>query len=111
MYDKNVYYSPESYGLEVVGDIEWTGESYQFDMTVVWKDKDGKYYVASDSGCSCPSPFEDYNSLESLDGPLRAVDVVNSLNYRVNQFSDGESSYGYSRAEVAKQVSTLTSRL
>jgi hypothetical protein len=64
----NIYYNPEKYGLTVVGEIEWSEPCYSFDTTVVWKDKDGIYYWASDSGCSCPSPFEELNSLDDVDG-------------------------------------------
>lgn len=53
------YNNPESYGLTLIGSVEWTDEAYQFDMTAVWSDGTGSYYVADDSGCSCPMPFED----------------------------------------------------
>lgn len=63
----NVYYSPEEFGLEVVGEIEFSDGDYQFDTRVIWKHSSGKLYTARDSGCSCPSPFEEYNKLEDLD--------------------------------------------
>lgn len=63
----DVYYSPEKFGLTTVGQIDWEEPDYSFNMTVVWKDKDGKLYWASDSGCSCPSPFEDYHSIDQLE--------------------------------------------
>lgn len=57
----DVYYSPGKYNLETVGEIEWEDEPYQFDLTVVWRRKDdGQLLYASDSGCSCPTPFEDH---------------------------------------------------
>jgi hypothetical protein len=62
----NVHSSPEKFDLTVVADIELTGASCEFDGLVVWKHKDGRVFYATDSGCSCPTPFEDYNSLESL---------------------------------------------
>ncbi len=34
--------------------------SYEFNMLCFWKTKTGEIYSASDSGCSCPTPFEDY---------------------------------------------------
>lgn len=63
----SIYYDPTTIGLETVGEIEWSEPCYDFELTAVWKDKDGKLYWASDSGCSCPSPFEDFNTIESLD--------------------------------------------
>lgn len=43
-----------------VADVEWEDESYQFNMTRVYQHAPtGKLFYAEDSGCSCPSPFED----------------------------------------------------
>jgi hypothetical protein len=47
--------------LSYVGGFDWDNESWQFNITQVWKETRGRYFVASDSGCSCPSPFEDIN--------------------------------------------------
>lgn len=59
---ENIYYNPEKFGLIEVAEISWSDESYQFDLTVVWRQKNtGKWFVESDSGCSCPSPFESVN--------------------------------------------------
>jgi hypothetical protein len=55
-----IYNHPEAHGLRVVGQVDW-GESsgYGFNLTVVWSDVvTGELYVASDTGCSCPQPFE-----------------------------------------------------
>ena len=63
-FSDNPYYSPEKCGLKVIDSIE--GDlSYEFDMVVVWQDlKSKKYYWGSDSGCSCPTPFEDIPEAE-----------------------------------------------
>lgn len=67
MYGKDVYNSPAEHGLEIVGDIEWDDEAYSFNMTAVWRDpQTGQLYWADDSGCSCPSPFEDVRSRADL---------------------------------------------
>ena len=62
----NPYYSPEKCGLSVVCEVEWSEPDYSFDTTVVWKAGNGKLYTASDSGCSCPTPFEDFHKLTDL---------------------------------------------
>jgi hypothetical protein len=62
-----IYYSPEKHGLEIVAEHDFSDGCYQFDLRVVWKDKKGRLYTARDSGCSCPSPFEDYPNVESLE--------------------------------------------
>lgn len=65
----NPYYDPGDFGLEIVGNIDLAEPDYSFDMLVVWFDRrrSGIFYWASDSGCSCPSPFEDYHSTEQLE--------------------------------------------
>lgn len=66
-WEGNPYYSPERCGLKVVGMVEKEPD-YDFNMFVVWEsvaDKD--LYMGSDSGCSCPSPFEDTHSIEELE--------------------------------------------
>lgn len=77
----NVYYGPEEFDLKTVGEISWDDEPYQFELTVVWKDNEGNLYWASDSGCSCPSPFEDFYSKDQLEtGSLQDfVDYINNI--------------------------------
>jgi len=64
-WEKNPYSKPQNVGLEIVGELD-EGEPYSFNMVVVWKNKKGKLFYAADSGCSCPSPFEDYEGEETL---------------------------------------------
>lgn len=61
----NVYYSPEQFGLSVVYEVS-VDESYSFDILIAWRHTDGTIYWQHDSGCSCPTPFEDYGSLADL---------------------------------------------
>lgn len=103
------YYNPEHFGLELVGSIEWVGESYEFNMTAVWKESRGKYYIADDSGCSCPSPFEDYTKKEELDGPMNKRSLESALRYRLKERTD--SRYGRSLAELEKDIRDLLARL
>lgn len=58
----NIYYSPEAFGVEAIGDINWRQPCYDFDQTAVWRDpRTGEFLWADDSGCSCPSPFESFD--------------------------------------------------
>ena len=67
VYQDNVYNSPEKFGLEVIYNIGDPEASYSFANIVLWKRlEDGKLFWAWDSGCSCPSPFEDFYSVDSL---------------------------------------------
>lgn len=55
----DLYYSPEKFGLRVVDEVEFSSGAYEFDTSVLWQDiETGAFYVADDSGCSCPVPFE-----------------------------------------------------
>lgn len=58
-WEMNPYYYPENSNLKIVGVVEWREPNYDFDMTVVWQDEQGLFLMDSDTGCSCPSPFED----------------------------------------------------
>lgn len=87
-YETNVYYNPEKYGLEVVTEVEWSEPCYSFDTTIVWK-KGKKFYWASDSGCSCPAPFEDYNSLDDLESGTKMA-VIKDLQARLEDWYDAD---------------------
>lgn len=62
----NVYYKPEAFGLIPFGEFDLYEPDYSFDIVALWRDEDNNWYWASDSGCSCPTPFEDYHSVEEL---------------------------------------------
>jgi hypothetical protein len=72
----DVYSSPADYGLTPVAELELDNESYQFNIRMAWRHADGRLLTARDSGCSCPSPFETYTSLEQLD-PVNVEELEN----------------------------------
>ena len=90
MYDEgNVYETPEKYGLKVVAELEFSDLSYVFDTRVVWRHLEtGILYTARDAGCSCPSPFEDYRTLESLE-QLASLDTLR------DEYQADDSDYAY----------------
>lgn len=56
-----LYYNPQEYGLVTVATYDAFEPGYDFDMLVVWRETaTGKLWAATDSGCSCPTPFEDH---------------------------------------------------
>lgn len=63
----NIYYNPGHYGLRVVAEIDYSSGSYEFDTRVVWIAEDGALYTARSEGCSCPTPFDEFRTLDSLD--------------------------------------------
>lgn len=67
-YYGNPYGSPEKFGLKIVSVVGHM--DYDFNMCVVWQsaiftDSPAHYY-GFDSGCSCPSPFENIFSIKDL---------------------------------------------
>lgn len=63
----NPYYHPEKLGLKVLAELEHSDGCYQYDTDMAWiHEETGKVYTAYDSGCSCPVPFEQYQTLEDL---------------------------------------------
>lgn len=54
-----IYSNPEEFGLEIVDSWDFSDQSYQFDLRVVWRVKStGNLLTGRSSGCSCPEPFE-----------------------------------------------------
>ena len=97
---KNIYYNPEHFGLSVVAEIDYSDGCYQFDYRMVWRHNEtGKLYTARDSGCSCPSPFEDYNSIESL-GDY-------SYNYVRNEALEESRNRGYDGGSASEFIQDL----
>lgn len=66
-YDHNVYYNPEASGLTLIGELEDENANYSYDTLIVIRDDvTGNLYAAHDSGCSCPTPFEDVRSFSDM---------------------------------------------
>jgi hypothetical protein len=74
-------YLPEVHGFEAFGSAS-TGGGYDWGEFGVWL-KDGVFYWASDSGCSCNGPWEDFWGGElvlDFDGQGSAHDTIRALN-------------------------------
>lgn len=85
----DVYYQPEHFNLTQVAMIDYSTGSYEFDYRIVWEHPERGLLTARDSGCSCPSPFEGYTSLDDLD----AVDI-DELTEEVQNKLKPEYEYG-----------------
>lgn len=60
------YHNPEKFGLKIEYEAD-AGGSYEFDKLVLWSRlSDSGILMGTDSGCSCPSPF-DGDGLDDLD--------------------------------------------
>lgn len=55
----NLYTDPHKFGLTPIQEIDWSDGCYVFNITAIYQNPHtGKLYYAEDSGCSCPTPFE-----------------------------------------------------
>jgi len=57
--------------LTSIGFAALDDEPWEYYDVGVWQDEEG-YYLATDAGCSCPIPFENYAFVDELTGPLTA---------------------------------------
>jgi len=82
----NIESDTDKCGFVQVAYCDEPGMSYEFNSYIVLKDKEsGLFYGAGSSGCSCPTPFEEYQTLSSLT-PLRDLDHLKAE--LRGQFSD-----------------------
>jgi hypothetical protein len=69
-YDSNPFYSPEGFDPPLVleASLSTNNEAYEFGYIAVWSlaSDRSKFFYATDAGCSCPTPFEDFNTLDDL---------------------------------------------
>lgn len=78
-YEHNVYYHPEAGRLTLIGELDDENLSYEFDtLIVVRDDTTGDLYAVADSGCSCPTPFEDVRSFSDMT-PIKTLDDVKTF--------------------------------
>lgn len=99
-YEHNVYYQPEKNNLRIIAEMDFA-DSYEFDWFVVWRDvNSGMWFWGDDSGCSCPTPFED-DSYETLAHGLSGHDVLKAFDEWWNAHSDDY--YARRKTELADQ--------
>lgn len=68
---ENPVSNPELFGFDsVVGEVYLSAPDYSFELLAALKNDKG-YYLSTDSGCSCPSPWESHTA-EDFTGPLTA---------------------------------------
>ncbi|SRR6266498_856505 len=76
----DLYSQPEAFGLRVIGELNDPEACYSFRDLVVWQHEEtGMIYYATDSGCSCPSPFEDFTSLDKATEVRFLNDFIDAL--------------------------------
>lgn len=89
-YDMNIYYQPEKHLLTVVAEWDYSDKCYQFDKRIVWRNQAGELLTARDSGCSCPSPFEDI-SLSDLTSVSKSALKEEAIEMSKSGYYQGDS--------------------
>lgn len=97
---ENPYSSPEKFGLKIVGIISDNDDPYSFSLFCVWQHEDGTLYYGEDSGCSCPVPFEDFNSLDDLN----RLDDLSGFDEDLDSFLDCKVSNALDADKIALNV-------
>lgn len=96
--EANVYDEPQNCGLKIVAQAQ-AEMGYEFDMIVCFADiKTGSLWLAHDSGCSCPTPFEDTHSFFDFT-PLRMEHTIDRF---VDQYTKNDKYAPYKPVEVAE---------
>lgn len=85
--------------LTKVGEVDLAEPCYDFNLLAFWvRKRDGQLLYATDSGCSCPSPFQDTQVRD-----LKETNLAGVLDVAHREVSE----YGYSSAEVVQSVREL----
>jgi len=69
-----MYGSKISDKFEMIVEVDLAEPDYSYDVLGIWKAEDG-YYLSTDSGCSCYSPWESHSDAD-LTGPLTAEQAI-----------------------------------
>lgn len=87
----NPHYSPEKLNLDMIVFNE-PDMSYEFNTLCFWATEDCRVYSASDRGCSCPTPFEDYGG-ETQEEVLQKLERVGSIEQAESIFDSWNKNY------------------
>lgn len=73
--------------------IEWAYEDYSYEETVVWRDDNTElFYMAHDSGCSCPTPFGEHDETD-IWGPYTKEEALKYVLERTVESLDDIRAY------------------
>ena len=106
-FENNVYYSPDKSGLSNIVTLDEPGRSYDYRTLIVVQDnKTGRVFYAEDSGCSCPTPFEDYIFISADDTNM---DEVTQFNFGV--FEESVNNFPVDMSERQDCLKTVANAL
>jgi hypothetical protein len=87
----NPYYHPEDLELELLS-FDEPSMCYEYNTLCFWATKNGLIYSASDSGCSCPTPFEYYEG-ETQKDVVQKLERIGSLDQALQIFDSWNKRY------------------
>lgn len=104
----NPYYNPEKLGLEMLS-YDDPGSCYDFNTLCFWSTGDGRVYSATDSGCPCPIPFEDYDGKDQED-VLQRLQRIGSVDQAEAEFRSWNNSIrGKMPSETEREIAQWVS--
>jgi hypothetical protein len=93
--------------LTFIGDVDLSEPCWSFDLLRFYvRPADGAVLYGTDSGCSCPSPFEIFRVGDLKETTLKRVEDV-AREYG----SESEGGWGYSKAAILKDVRALLPKM
>jgi hypothetical protein len=102
----DMWYSPEAFGLELIGYVDWSSGHYEFDYSAVWYHAEtNRWFYDRDSGCSCPSPFQVNAGLRDLE---QLWDPFNQLKQKLEKIQ--KTAYAY-ETNYPEQVAALLEKV
>ena len=105
----NPHYDFDKLGWEMI-ELEQPDMSYKFNYLCFWKTPGGLVLSASDSGCSCPSPFEDYcgDTAIAIEQKLERVGSVEQAKSIIDAWNEGYDNRPYvGMDEVVKTLDKI----
>ena len=90
----NPYYHPEKLGIKEVLTIDEDDTGYDFNTLCFFVHEDGRIFSANDSGCSCPTPFEDFEGATIDDCKLTLVTSLSQALRLYNEWREEMNEYG-----------------
>lgn len=98
----NIYYFPEHFGLEKLVELD-EDLSYEYNTFIVVRHLESRrLFFAQDSGCSCPTPFEDYHFNSPTDHDIREIEPHN-----FGIFEDEVNSFPVDMAQRQQAISVV----
>lgn len=105
----DIYNHPEEFGTEIVGTVDLDEPSYSFNYALVSRNlTSGRFYVNTDSGCSCPSPFEDFTTKTSLGMSLSAQEAATRVQQLVDE-ANTRDDWSKFKADASAVISKIMS--